>query len=228
MKRYLALIAWMRNIGLFVLLIIGVILSVILFSLRIAPVSEKYNSIKSEFFRQIDKQFTLGTLTGVEDIETIRLGIVREKNSEKLRSDNLEGLLAEYLNSIELDERANKEQEARKVQIVKGLIRDLASEKPYSVLPKEAQSIAVDLKESIEYGDTQGALARLEKLATSLGSKISMFEDRAEKNWRWTITSVLLGATGILVTILLSVVSRRWASFRKTMKIHRDKGLKST
>lgn len=194
----------------------GVVAGIVIIyvALSIAPFKERYVSVKAEFFRQIDKRIALGTLTSVEDMETVRLGVVRGKDSEKLKSDDLQGLLAEYLNSIEVDEKSIEEQQAR-MRLVKGLIEKLASEKPFSILPKEEQSIAVELKESIESGDSGGALTRLEKLASSLGSKLAMFEGRAERNWKWTITSALLGAAGILITIFFFLISWRVTTSRR-------------
>ena len=115
---------------------------------RITP--EKYASVKNEFFRQVEKQITLGTVENAEDVEMIRIGVSREKDSEKLRLDDLQGLLTEYLVWVGLDKAADEEQQVKKAKAVKAILKEVTSEKPFSVLPEEDQLTAIELKNSIE------------------------------------------------------------------------------
>lgn len=176
---------------------------------------------KTEFFQQIDRQISLGTLETVKDIEMIRLGVARDRNSDKLRLDDLEGLLAEYLTWMGLDKVSDKIKQVEKVQVIKNIIKDHASKKPYSILPQGDQLIAIELKESIESGNKEASLNRLESLAASLGTQITSAENKVERNWRWTITSILIGIAGVLATVLVSLLSRRIGLSSRFEGLHR-------
>ena len=169
---------------------------------------QKYASVKEEFFRQIEKQIVLGALKNTEDAEMVQVGVSREKDSEKLRLDDLGGLLAEYLVWVNLERASNEGQQVEKVQIVKVIIREVASEKPFSVLPEEDQLTAIELKNSIESGDKDVALSRMQLLTTSLGKEISSLRRKTESGWRWTIYSFIIGGIGVVVTIVLSLLYR--------------------
>ena len=204
----------------------------------------RYNSVQAEFFRQIESQASLGALRSAEDIEMIRLGVAREKNSEKLRTDNLKGLLTEYLVSITkekearselwsrlqresgkekiLDRMPDKENRAEKVRTAQDLVRITTSEKPFSILPEGDQVTAVELENSIKLGDREASLTRLRVLTASLGKEISSLKTKIETNWRWTIVSAFLGGGGILVTMLVFMFSRRVALARDFRKLRRD------
>jgi len=171
---------------------------------RITP--EKYASVKNEFFRQVEKQITLGTVENAEDVEMIRIGVSREKDSEKLRLDDLQGLLTEYLVWVSLDKAADEDQQVKKAKTVKAILKEVTSEKPFSVLPEEDQLTAIELKNSIESGDKDAALSRMQLLTTSLGKEISSLKRRTESSWRWTIYSFIIGSVGVLVTIVLSLL----------------------
>lgn len=175
-------------------------------TLQITP--QKYASVKEEFFRQIEKQIVLGTLKNAEDAEMVQVGVSRERNSEKLRLDDLGGLLTEYLVWVNLERASDEGQQVEKAQIVKPIIREVASEKPFSVLPEEDQVTAIELKNSIELGDKDAALSRMQLLTSSLGKEISSLRRKTESSWRWTIYSVVIGSIGVLVTIVLFLLYR--------------------
>jgi len=189
--------------------LITVITVVFLITWGIAP--EKYASVKNEFFRQVERQITLGTVENAEDVEMIRIGVSRERDSEKLRLDDLQGLLTEYLVWVSLDKAADEEQQVKQVKrakAVKTILREVTSEKPFSILPEEDQLIAIELKSSIESGNKDTALSRMVLLTNSLGKEISSLKRRIESSWRWTIYSVLIGGIGVVVTIVLSLLYR--------------------
>lgn len=187
-----------------VTLIIGITVWVVTW--RITP--EKYASVKNEFFRQVEKQITLGTVENAEDVEMIRIGVSREKDSEKLRLDDLQGLLTEYLVWVSLDKAADEEQQVKQAKAMKAILKEVTSEKPFSVLPEEDQLTAIELKNSIESGDKDAALSRMQLLTASLGKEISSLKRRTEGSWRWTIYSALIGGIGIVVTIVLFLLYR--------------------
>ena len=183
---------------------------------RITP--EKYGSVKNEFFRQVEKQIALGTVENAEDVEMIRIGVSREKDSEKLRLDDLQGLLTEYLVWVGLDKAADEEQQVKKAKAVKAILKEVTSEKPFSVLPEEDQLTAIELKNSIESGDKDAALSRMQLLSTSLGKEISSLKRRTESSWRWTVYSFIIGSVGVLVTIVLSLLYRGISASRQWMR----------
>jgi len=194
-----------------VALIAGI--TVLVVTWRITP--EKYASVKNEFFRQVERQITLGTVENAEDVEMIRIGVSRERDSEKLRLDDLQGLLTEYLVWVSLDKAADEEQQVKKAKAVKAILGEVTSEKPFSILPEEDQLTAIELKSSIESGDKDTALSRMELLTSSLGKEISSLKRRTEGSWRWTIYSALIGGIGVVVTIVLSLLYRGVSRLRE-------------
>ena len=186
-------------------------LAVIIAGLQISP--GKYKPIKSEFFQQLDAQIALDSLASVEDVEMIQIGVSRKKDSEKLRSDDLQGLLTEYLVYAGAEKDSDQSERAKKVNVIKAILQEATSEKPFAILPDEDQLTAIELKNSIELGDKDTALSRLHLLSRSVGKEISSLKRRVESGWRWTIYSALIGGLGVIVTIVLSLLYRgtRWS-----------------
>ncbi|TES85698.1 hypothetical protein E3J95_03825 [Candidatus Aerophobetes bacterium] len=188
------------------IVVLAVLVMTIIATLQISP--GKYKSIKTEFFQQLDAQIALDSLVSVEDVEMIQIGVSREKDSEKLRSDDLQGLLTEYLVYAGAEKDSDQSERAKKVNVIKALLREVTSEKPFTILPDEDQLTAIELKNSIELGDEDTALSRLHLLSTSVGKEISSLKRRVESGWRWTIYSALIGGLGVIVTIVLSLLYR--------------------
>ncbi len=61
----------------------------------IAPSLGKYESVKSSFFEELERQMGLGTIEDIGDVETVRLGVAELKNSRRLESAEIEELLAQ-------------------------------------------------------------------------------------------------------------------------------------
>lgn len=195
---------------------IAAILASILTIRGVAPLPEKYESVKSFFFEELKRQTDFGAMKSVGDVETIKRGVVEMKGSRQLASADLEGLLAEYRVVfsrflIDSENGGSREERAENIEFIDKLIGEVRTKVPFSSLPEGDQLTAMQLQNSIESGDKDIARTQLGILSTSLGKRISFLDRQAESNQRWLIVGLLATIAGILTTVVVYLLSRRMA-----------------
>lgn len=55
-----------------------------------------YESVKSFFFEELERQMDLGTIKSIDDVERVRLGVAEIRNLKQFESAKMETLLAEF------------------------------------------------------------------------------------------------------------------------------------
>lgn len=166
----------------------------------VVPSPGKYESVKSSFFEELERQMDLGTIEDIGDVERVRLGVAELKNSRQLEVAGIETLLAQLRvvlgqSAFGPESNDSREQAAEYINLVDRLIDEVREKKPFSVLPEGSRSLATDLRSSVELGQKDLALNQLDRLAVSLGTTISVVSQEAETNRSWTVFSALLGGS---------------------------------
>ncbi len=212
--------------SLYVLLIAGLATVVLVYwmALMIDP-QKKLESVKSRFFTELNEQIELGMVQNLQDVEMVRLGVSQLMNNEQLMSDDLEGLLSEFLITVNSKTDADNTRHTEKSKAIKNIISVLRTEKPFSILPKEDQLTAIELRKAIESGTAESALSRLEVLTESVGKHISTLNARADGSYRWAIFGAIAGIIGIAWAVIISVIkggsSKREYSARMYDRMYR-------
>ena len=167
----------------------------------------RYIKAKNRFYKELDKRMDLGVVKKLEDITLIQQSAAEEIGSARLASQDLTSLLSTYLSKITEKGKLKTKEKKQRFQSIRLLIDEARKKKPFSGLPEKEQELAISLKDSIEAGNKQLSIKKLEELATSLGVELQSAREEINRNRRWTILSALGGLGGIVLILLLYLLA---------------------
>jgi hypothetical protein len=173
-------------------------------------------SDKDKFFIAIDKKFELQLINGKEDIVIILNSISRESNKIYSIAPILEDYITNHLNYQNEKNQAQKEEIARRYNLLKNIISEENKEKPFQAVPNEERRLLVALKDGIQDKDLQSLEFNLNELYTVISTRNNIYEKTANMN-RWSVPLALIGVISTIVFGIMTLKSKNKKTPQRNM-----------
>jgi len=168
---------------------------------RVGQRGGTFRKAKELFFEELRRRITLGVLQDLDDVDMVKNWARRQEESIQFETMPLDELLEEFLSIItrdaEDDERAKVE-----YRFVESLIDTKRAQEPFSILPSEEKAMAQRLQQSIESGQAEDALSRLQELVNSLGGRMQGLNRAVTRNRNLAIVAAIASISAIPLAII--------------------------
>ncbi len=183
----------------FVSIVAGVAYATFAYSLlsrRVARRGGALRKAKDVFFEELRKRISLGVIKDLNDVVMVKNWAIQQEESRVFEELTIEELLEEFLALLVEDD---KDKERAKVDylFIESLIDKKRAQEPFSILPTRERTMAQMLQQSIESGQSQDALVRLQEFANLLGGRLEELTRATARNRNLAIAAAIASVSAI-------------------------------
>ncbi len=167
-----------------------------LFRRRVGERGGTFRKAKEMFFGELRKRISLCVIQDLDDITMVKSWAERQEESHRFEEVSLEELLEEFL-AIVTEDGEDEERVKNEYMFVESLIDKKRAQEPFSILSSREQTMAQMLQQSIESGQTQDALGRLQEFANVLGGRLEELTRASTRNRNLAIAAAIASISAI-------------------------------